>query len=888
MVNQIARAAILVGALVLAPLLSARAHAASLPWRDPSQRAVLKNESLEARFQSGLLYHLADPRTGQVFIAIDPAKLPASVAIFGGSGINLDEGTVSQKAGSDTVISHHRAKDGTTWELCWSIEPASGDLILRTEAQSPRPVDQFRVVFPGGDIAAHTLVVVDACGSGRQFHAPWNDRFYDQATSEFMFSPRYVHPLVALFQGESSGCWVEGRDVDTGPANCFAQGQGQTADLLMMRGYPVATRSPAMYEIRFRTYKGDWQDAVDPYVDWMERDVGFVPIDKKPQAWVKNIRSQAYVSVGDFEGLEALARRLDPAKTLLGRMGGFTKYQWDHGYPDYRPTEVAKKWAKRARELGFHVGVHINTTGIDPKYSDLMDRFRKGFMEIKTGPNGKETYTDPPPSHSGRVTIDTRDGKITVWGVPPTIVYSSTANADWRDHLTEQLRPMVEAGVDMIYLDESMAAAGKFLVDGTTAIQGVMALERRILDAYPNVVIETEQINPINARWSGFALTTVDLGHPLGGYIYSRFVKIVPESSYYQPTREKYLDQFQSFGFMYPGANNDESWLQIGKAFQEFELAPASRLPRKDYQLSGFEGSNGATAFYEKHPGKRGLAVYAPGKQPQWFGTRMTNVTSWSGPGALGDWLIYKDDTLLALDPQQTYVFNRSIKLPADKFHITEIPENFALYSNDDWRVLPQLVGTNQSFYKVTFIGNGQLGMIVPDEYLVFLDGQEVPASRQTKTARVEIAATRGKPSVLLAFAKTETQLKGKWVSLPWQTSAAGDSEGFVVAQGDGFFNHVGGRGQIIGKLPQAKSIHLKGVYGMRERPMSLGDGVVRMNGREVLRVPPGREPYQMHPFDVDISAFAGQYVLLEFASEGKVHGPSPAGWESPETVIEP
>ena len=74
----------------------------------------------------------------------------------------------------------------------------------------------------------------------------------------------------------------------------------------------------------------------------------------------------------------------------------------------------------------------------------------------------------------------------------------------------------------------------------------------------------------------------------------------------------------------------------------------------------------------------------------------------------------------------------------------------------------------------------------------------------------------------------------------------------------------------------------------MRERPMSLGDGVVRMNGREVLRVPPGREPYQMHPFDVDISAFAGQYVLLEFASEGKVHGPSPAGWESPETVIEP
>jgi len=854
-------------------------------WRDAKHRVSLKNKALLASFQAGQLYQLNDLLTGKTLLFVEPARLPAKLSLFGSVGLNLNVCQVFQQATADSLVCRFRALDRTEWELRWSIEPDAGNLILQTSARTNEPVSQFRLTFKGCDIANHSLVTVSNYGVGRQVSAPWTTKSRDLNPPA-----RYVQPIVALFQGQAAGWFLEGREEKIGPANIRLSGSGQTADVTLVRGFPLKTNTPKLFEVRLRTYQQHWQDAVDPYVDWMEHEVGFVPLEKKAQKWVKNIRSQAYVSVGDFAGLEALAKRLDPAKTLLGRVGGYRPYNWDHNFPNYNPGDKAKQWFKQASELGFHIGAHVNTSGVDRCYPDLIERFRRGFLEIRTDADGKETCTGAGPSHSGRVVTGTKDGELMYWGVPPTYVYSSPANKDWRDYLIEQLRPLVEAGVDMIYLDESMTPCGKFLMDGKTGIQGIIALEKEILQSYPHVVIETEQINPMCARWSSFALTTEDLGHPLGGYIFNRFVKIVPEGTYYQPLDEKHLDEFQSFGFMLPGANNDESWLQIAEAFQEFDLSPASRLPLKPYQLFGYRGPGDVRAYYEKHPNKRGLVVYAPvyGKAPQWFGARVTSVRTWSGPGALRDWAIYQGNTLLGLAPQRTYVFDESVTLPSDRFHVTDIPEDFTLYANMDRRIRPQDIGKKGCFYKITFTGNGELGMYVPDDVLVFLDGEKVPVDRTNKRARVQTAATSDKPSVLLAFRKSDTELVGKWVALPWQQPPRLERKGYVLAEGDDFFNHVGGTAQIIGRLPQALSIRLQGAWGMNDRPKSLGEGVVRINGQEVLHVPPGSEPFKPQPFDADIAAFAGQYVLLEFASDGEVHGPAPSRWYAPQIVVRP
>ena len=855
-------------------------------WRDASHRAVLRNDRLEAGFQSGLLYRLLDRVTGRAICSVDPATLPADQPLFGSAGIDLDACAVDGEVAPDSVASRFRAPDGTEWLLRWSIEPGAGDLVLRTSARAPAPVGEFRVSFPGCDIARQTLVAVNGCGCGQEFKAPWTGPFSDAAVEGFTFSPRHVHPLVALFQGEESGWFLEGRDPDIGPANLFARGHGQTAELVAMRGYTTATREPRMFEIRMRTYHGAWQDAVDPYVEWLEKGVGFVPIDRKPQAWVRNIRAQAYLDPGDFEGLEALARRLVPSKTFLGRVAGFRPYAFDTHFPNYAPSEVAAKWFQRARELGFHVGAHFNTTGVDPCYPELIERFRKGFMVIERDAEGHERFTDPPPLHAGRVTVAREGGKETYWGVLPSVVYSSTANKDWRDHFIQRIKPCVDAGVDVIYLDESMGPCGRFVVDGTTAIQGVMALEKEILETYPHVVIETEQINTMCARWSSFALTTLDLGHPLGGYIFHRFVKFVPESNFYQPVDGKHMDQFQRFGFLLPGASSEESWLQIARAFQDFDLEPAPRLLLKPYQLSGWRGPNGVTAYYEKHAKKRGLVVYAPGAEPRWFGRRVTGVRTWAGPGALGDWALYRGSTLLGLDPGQTYVFEETVKLPADRFHITEVPGDFALFTDMDQRIRPQYIGRNGAFYIITFTGSGEIAMHVPGDVLVFLDGEEVPVDRGARVACARIAAKTDKPSVLLAYPTVNTVLEGKWVHLPWQTPPQ-ERHGFVVPQGDGFFNHLCGTAQIIGRLPRARSIRLRGAWGMSGRPKSVGDAVARINGREVLRVPPGEQPYRAREFDVDISRFAGRHVLLQFSVDGEVHGFSSTNWYTPRIVVE-
>ena len=162
-------------------------------------------------------------------------------------------------------------------------------------------------------------------------------------------------------------------------------------------------------------------------------------------------------------------------------------------------------------------------------------------------------------------------------------------------------------------------------------------------------------------------------------------------------------------------------------------------------------------------------------------------------------------------------------------------------------------------------------------EYFIALKADTAPSK--------DAGGGKTSPSMLLAFKRTDTELKDKWVSLPWQT-AVDARPGFVVGQGEGFFNHVGGKAYIIGKLPQAKSIRLKGSYGMFHQPITLGDGHVRINGSVVLRVPPGDKPYRMQSFNADISAYAGQYVLFEFGSEGS-GGPSFAGWTAPEIVVQ-
>jgi len=577
---------------------------------------VLSTPSIEAELQRGLPVRIVNLLTGQTLILRDDAAGPGTVALFGPAGLRLEDAEVRERTATGESVTRYEWPDDSAWTLRWSAA-SSGDLIIRTSGRNRTPVGQFRFPLPGCSIRQVKLVTVTNFGVGVARQAPWDEPPPSPASDEY--SPQYVQPLVALFEGEGGGFFVEGRCLEVGPANLIAHGRGDTADLVFIRGLPQPTGTPAMFEVRIRAYRGHWHHAADPYVDWMEHGLGMVPLVRKRPVWVRGIGAQTYVDPREWvegEGLaklERVARELEPRRTLLGKISEYRpilEFGFDMGYPDYTPTEESRQFIRRARELGFHVSVHFNTTGIDMRFRDLIESFRSGLQQTGCDEKGQPVYSGPRFTNAyGQVNF----------------AYCSAAYRPWREHLIARMKDVVEAGADIIYLDESHTPTGAFIVGGKDAIQGVMTLEREILEAYPHVAIQTEQFNPMNARYAAFALTSMQLGHPLSGYLFGRFVKVCSWHGMYQLADDDALDGWERWGFLVPGADTDAAWLEIARAFQRFGLQPDPGRELGEGQLSAFRGTGGVRAAFVRRDGWRGLLVRSADGRDEWFGRRATS-----------------------------------------------------------------------------------------------------------------------------------------------------------------------------------------------------------------------------------------------------------------------
>ena len=842
-------------------------------WRQSQYLTTLENSTLRARFQAGNLFELYDLVTGQTLLYKDPAELDPTLLLFGSSSVNLDSADVTQDVQSDSVETTYSWPDGTSWNIGWSFD--GGDLVLQNSAQSPSAVDGFYITLTGCNMTSHNLTAIDGYGLCHTMTAPYSGALMvaHGGTQKNAMPWTFCQPMVILFEGNNGGWVIEGRDPDIGPSNMRPFGEGQTADVVISRAFPetLATQAPVLFEVRIRTYDTLWQDAVDPYVAWMENDVGFVPIDQKTNAWIQDIFTQSYVTCTDFASLNALAQRVDPCETYLGRQAEYRNYGFDKGFPDYSVAPLAVSWLGQARSLGFHVGVHTNIAAIDRGFTDLVEQMEPGLLQIGTDGNGEP-----------------------IWSGGASFVHCSSAYPPWRGQFIDAIEDVVAAGADVIYLDEA-GPLGRFVVNGITATQGVMIMEQEIMDAYPGVVLQTEGFNPCISRHAYFALVQHPPIHQLSGYIFSHFIKLIPESYMYSPIDLQNFDDYASSGYIIPGSdtNRSESWLEIIDAFQQFDFVPNSRLPRSSNQFSGFSGSNQAEAYFEKTATSRYLMVYRPYHVPEQYGVRYTNITQWLGPGAIENWLVFDDTTnnLLGLDPARTYWFDETVVLDQDRFHVTAVPPDYLPYQNDNRRTIPQEIGLNESNFRLFFSGNGQMNMFVSDGYDAYLDDQEIAINRQTDSATATISASQSDPSVLRVFQRSEQVLQGYWVDLFWsrpQHKISSVSPQYSLYPPYGIYTNVSGEAFIIGRFPFAQSIRLQGSYGMHDTALiSKGDGVIKINGSEVMRIDPGQgPPYDRIPFDIDITSFRGQYAMLEFGCDGDIRLFEGADWDAPQFVV--
>jgi hypothetical protein len=272
------------------------------------------------------------------------------------------------------------------------------------------------------------------------------------------------------------------------------------------------------------------------------------------------------------------------------------------------------------------------------------------------------------------------------------------------------------------------------------------------------------------------------------------------------------------------------------------------------------------------------------------------------------DWIVYDEDSLLGLNPAVTCMFDESVPRSQTRFHVTKVPDDFAGYEDMERRIAPYEVGTDESFFRLVFAGHGEMSMYVPDDYDVYLDGQPVDIDRSTKTATVSVNASLPKagslgyfialqpdgasieneederPSMLLAFRRTELELAGLWANLPWQR--AKDTSKNARPSRQDFWMNVGAFAVFIGKFPDAEGLRLQGKYQVTSTTGAPGDGVVLINGRQILRVPTGDYPYPINDFDTDIGAYAGQYVHMEVISDKGVRAAA-ANWFEPRIVVE-
>ncbi|MDP7347550.1 MAG: DUF6259 domain-containing protein, partial [Phycisphaeraceae bacterium] len=717
-------------------------------WRGAAQRATLRNDALEAHFQAGRLYRLIERAGGKRLIDVDPSALPSSVVWFNADRVDMDAWSVTQTTDQSDVRVTYESPDGVQLNLNWSIEPGAGDLVLAMDAQTPQPVDQIRMIFPGCEIADHRLVWTSGYGVGHVAAGPWQGEYLGDP--EYSSSPgSFAHPPLALFEGAASGWIIEGRDPRIGPAFALVKGHGMDATVGMVRRFPTPTRQPDNMQIRIRAYRDTWTRALDPFIAWME-SIGYARIGTghHPQ-WVGDIDTQIYLRVGDYGPLEQLATMVDPPRTIIGRLVGWRNSPMDTNYPDYTPNPSAAKWFKRCRELGFHVGAHYNSQRMSRAFDELVRQMRPGLLVTGRDEHGNELYDGVP----GR-------GLITV----------SSAFKPWRDTLVREIGKAVapQVGVDLVYLDESMAAGGPFLVDGVIGFQGVQLLMQELHAAYPNCAIETEQFNMLTARHSSFALSQMPLGHPMTGYLFSPFIKILPEGQTSAPNNIDMCASIAHWGFLTPPLRvQDESWMAVGREFQTHGLRPdltleharADRyeehwshgvypvfegLTRDTWtKLFGYTGKNGVKAWYEMKSDRIALAVYEPGKPVRRVGTRVAGHSQWTGLGCLRHlemgpdveavWHLYDQTMQLGLDPATSYLLDETGALPQDAFHVTKVPDDFALWHHRQSHMASQYSDPDGNWAMIHCVGNGPIEAYIPEGWRAFVDGVELipdPATR--------------------------------------------------------------------------------------------------------------------------------------------------------------
>ncbi|MDF2686113.1 MAG: hypothetical protein K0S55_1294 [Clostridia bacterium] len=326
----------------------------------------IQTKTLLAVMENGFLISLKSKETGEEFINdSDPNKGSSLELIYkGNEAIPVSSGTMC-KTTLFRLNDHMAELRFNNWNadgiLIVSEDLETGDLMLEPSAFSSRPgVRSCRYNLKG---FRKDLRCVAPLNQGCDMD--FEDSLIAGRRSPWPFS---WEAGMCMAQGPNSGLWIHTEDTqyrfktmtvgacgDKHGYSFESDNYGPIEDLLSAGGLVW----------RINVYKGDWYVPAAIYRDWLWKAYDLVKEEQYRPEWLKDLSFAISWCPTDIKILEALSTKVDPKKVLL-HLPNWRIYEYDEDYPLFKPSDKARDFIAKCKEMGYHVMPHCTSMEVDP------------------------------------------------------------------------------------------------------------------------------------------------------------------------------------------------------------------------------------------------------------------------------------------------------------------------------------------------------------------------------------------------------------------------------------------------------------------------------------------------------------------------------------------
>jgi putative NIF3 family GTP cyclohydrolase 1 type 2 len=505
-------------------LISMMAVTASLSAPAPSvtvegQKTTVRTPRLTAVFDGPALVSVKMNDGGQEFIHPELPDAPVDLFYLNGNTLGQDK----HQQVTVQVLSEEAARvvvegaDSKRWLLI-CVDERSGDVRLRPGGMSARR--GLRSV--GWRMRAHPEAEVILPVVNGMIVKPGNPH---PAGTRFPWPFKWEAQLAIVQRGDS--CLMVHSEDTSAQFKALRLGREGTRTELCFESEPTGplwqNRTAGGIEWRLNVYAGDWKVPAGRYRDWMRETYSLEKKRRDRPAWVDRVTLAVCWAAVNEAMLDALAAVHPPDRTLIHLSGNWRPHKYDVEYPDYTPTEEAVRYAKKAREMGFHLMPHFNYFAVymkHPIFQEVQD-----FQIRSVDQNRPEGWYWPPETYDY-----TR------------MAYIHPGCGLWRNKLTEVvLDTCGKMETDVAFIDQTLCTwnTDNGRVEGLNTVEGMETLQEEFAAIEPGLVLVGEGLNEksfqrqafaqahIHDGWGKLERKHVEAAHPICQFLWEGHTRLI-------------------------------------------------------------------------------------------------------------------------------------------------------------------------------------------------------------------------------------------------------------------------------------------------------------------------------------------------------------------------